>query len=102
MKLTMRGHLLIGVLRRFYIARIIGRVSDLPDTRAATASNRTVARNGSLAVVRQPHAERGDQVSPAGGVVLLQRPEQGIGESVNPLESWRVPLCGLRLQGLRR
>jgi hypothetical protein len=48
MKLTVRGHLLIGVLRRFYVADMIWRVPDFPDTKFATDGNRTVARNGSL------------------------------------------------------
>lgn len=48
MKLTVRGHLLIGVLRRFYVAGMIWRVPDFPDTNFATDGNRTIARNGSL------------------------------------------------------
>ncbi|GIF09842.1 hypothetical protein Asi03nite_73800 [Actinoplanes siamensis] len=48
MKLTVRGHLPIGVLRLLYVAALIWRIPDLPDIAAATACNRTVARNGSL------------------------------------------------------
>jgi RNA-directed DNA polymerase len=48
MKLTVRGHLLIGVLRLFYVAAPIRRFSGLPDTLTVADSNRAVARNGSM------------------------------------------------------
>jgi hypothetical protein len=47
-KLTVRGHLPIGVLRCFYVAGTIWRVSDFPGTSFATDRNQAVARNGSL------------------------------------------------------
>lgn len=46
-KLTVRGHLLIGVQRRFYLAAVIWRVSDFPGTSFAMGRNQAVARNGS-------------------------------------------------------